>query len=606
MTARASRPPAGDGWPPRALRDYAFLADGERGALIGPDGAIVWLCVPRWDSPPVFAALLGGAGGYAVTPADPWYVWGGYYEPGTLIWHSRWVGAAVTECREALARPADPHCAVLLRQIQATEGRARVGVRLDLRGVPGPGRVRDLDRSAGCWSWRAGRRWFRLSGAPRARLAPGGQELVLTLSLKPGEQHDLVLEISDRKLPSSPPDPGLAWAATQAAWASAVPDCADLIAASDARQAYAVLTGLTASTGAMVAAATTSVPERLESVRNYDYRYAWIRDQCYTGLAVAAHGPHPLLTGAVRFITERVLADGPDLMPAYTVAGEALPGERTMAVRGYPGGSAARTGNRVTGQFQLDAFGEVLQLLAAAARLGVAGPDTWRAAQVTADAIGKRWSEPDAGVWELAPRNWAHSRLACVAGLRAIAQAARPPEGRPLARVGRNGAGQDAGRWSSLADQILASVRDSVHPSGRWQRAPGDPRADASLLLPVIRGAVPPDDPRARATVQAVTAELADDGFVYRFRHDDRPLHEAEGAFLLCGFWMALAAQAAGDEVAAVRWFERGRAACGPAGIYTEEYDVHQHQLRGNLPQAFVHAALLESAVRLSPGGKRR
>jgi GH15 family glucan-1,4-alpha-glucosidase len=362
-----------------------------------------------------------------------------------------------------------------------------------------------------------------------------------------------------------------------------------------------VLTGLTASTGAMVAAATTSVPERLESVRNYDYRYAWIRDQCYTGLAVAAHGPHPLMTGAVRFITERVLADGPDLMPAYTVTGEPLPGERTMAVRGYPGGSATRTGNRVVGQFQLDAFGEVLQLLAAAARLGLAGPDTWRAAQVAADAIGKRWSEEDAGVWELAPRNWAHSRLSCVAGLRALAQAAGPPEGRPLARGGRNGAGQDAGRWSSLADQILASLHDTVHPSGRWQRAPGDPRADASLLLPVIRGAVPADDPRARATIQAITAELADDGFVYRFRHDDRPLHEAEGAFLLCGFWMALAAQAAGDEIAAVRWFERNRAACGPAGIFTEEFDVHQHQLRGNLPQAFVHAALLESAVRLSP-----
>jgi len=600
VTARAGRRGAGGGWPPRALRDYAFLADGERGALIGPDGAIVWLCVPRWDSPPVFAALLGGAGGYAVTPADPWYVWGGYYEPGTLIWRSRWVGAAVTECREALARPADPHCAVLLRQVQAAEGHARVSVRLDLRGVPGRGRVRDLDRSAGLWSWRAGRRWFRLSGAARARLAPGGQELVLTLSLEPGGQHDLVLEISDRKLPGPPPDPGLAWAATQAAWASAVPDCADLIAASDARQAYAVLTGLTASTGAMVAAATTSVPERLESVRNYDYRYAWIRDQCYTGLAVAAHGPHPLLTGAVRFITDRVLADGPDLMPAYTVAGEPLPGERTMAVRGYPGASAARTGNRVHAQFQLDAFGEVLQLLAAAARLGVAGPDSWQAAQVAADAIGKRWAEPDSGVWELAPRNWAHSRLSCVAGLRAIAQAAAPPEGRPMARGGRTGAGPDAGRWSSLADQIQASLQDTVHPSGRWQRAPGDPRADASLLLPVIRGAVPPDDPRARATVQAVAAELADDGFVYRFRHDDRPLHQAEGAFLLCGFWMALAARAAGDEIAAVRWFERNRAACGPAGIFTEEYDVHQHQLRGNLPQAFVHAGLLECAIRLS------
>jgi GH15 family glucan-1,4-alpha-glucosidase len=315
------------------------------------------------------------------------------------------------------------------------------------------------------------------------------------------------------------------------------------------------------------------------------------------GLAVAAHGPHPLLDGTVRFITERVLADGPDLMPAYTVSGDPLPTERTMRVRGYPGGAAARTGNRVTGQFQLDAFGEVLQLLAAAARLGLAGPDTWRAARVAADAIGKRWAEPDAGVWELEPRRWAHSRLSCVAGLRAIAQAAGPGRG-------DGGAGPEPGQWSSLADLILASVHDSVHPSGRWQRAPGDPRADASLLLPVIRGAVPPDDPRARATIGEIAASLGDDGFIYRFRHDARPLRKAEGAFLLCGFWLAQVAQARGQDAEAAHWFERNRAACGPAGLYTEEYDVHQRQLRGNLPQAFVHAGMLETAVMLSGPAK--
>jgi GH15 family glucan-1,4-alpha-glucosidase len=345
----------------------------------------------------------------------------------------------------------------------------------------------------------------------------------------------------------------------------------------------------------MVAAATTSLPERLESFRNYDYRYAWIRDQCYTGLAVAAHGPHPLLDGAVAFITERVLADGPDLRPAYTASGEAIPGERDLRARGYPGGRA-RTGNRVRDQFQLDALGEVLQLLAAAARLDRAGPDNWRAAQAAAAAIEQRWNEPDAGLWELDSRHWAHSRLACVAGLRAVAAVA--PQS--ATEQGRG----EAGRWSSLADQIMASLKDCVHPTGRWQRAPGDERVDAALLLPVIRGAAGPDDPRARATVTAVMDDLADDGFVYRFRQDSRPLHQAEGAFLLCGLWMALAAHALGDEAGAGRWFERNRSACGPAGIYTEEYDVHQRQLRGNLPQAFVHAGVLECAVGLSgPAG---
>jgi hypothetical protein len=573
------------------LREYAFIADGERGAVLGPDGAITWMCVPRWDSPAVFASLTGGQGGYAVTPADPWHVWGGYYEPGPLIWHSRWVGDAVTECREALARPGDPHRAVLLRRVLALDGEAQVRVRLEPRGSFGRTPVRDLARSRGIWTGRCGPVRFRLSGAARARPDPEGQGLELMLRVRPGQQHDLVLELSDRPLPPGPPDPGVAWAGTEEAWSSAVPDCADLIAVSDARHAYAVLAGLTSASGALAAAATTSVPERLESVRNYDYRYAWIRDQCYAGLALAAHGPHPLLDGMVRFITDRVLADGPDLNPAYTVSGDRVPGERRLRLRGYPGG-AVRIGNRVRDQFQLDALGEALQLLAAAAQLDRASPDTWQAAEAAATAIGKRWADPDAGIWELAPRRWAHSRLACVTGLRAMAAAA----GRLPGPAGR----RQAGAWSSLADQIMASLGDVTHSSGRWQRAPDDERVDAALLLPVIRGATGPDDPRARATVEAVAAELGDDGFIYRFRHDTRPLHQAEGAFLLSGQWMAQAAHALGDEVAAARWFERGRAACGPAGIYTEEYDVHQRQLRGNLPQAFVHAAVLESAVRLS------
>jgi GH15 family glucan-1,4-alpha-glucosidase len=306
---------------------------------------------------------------------------------------------------------------------------------------------------------------------------------------------------------------------------------------------------------------------------------------------VAAHGPHPLLEGTVRFITERVLDDGPDLMPAYTAGGEAIPGERRIRVRGYPGGSP-RTGNWVNRQFQLDALGEVLQLLAAAARLDRLDQDGWRAAQTAVAAIEQRWTKPEAGLWELDDRHWTHSRLACVAGLRAIAATAGGAPGDQGSR--------QAAAWTGLADQIMASLADAVHPSGRWQRAPDDERVDAALLLPLIRGAADPADPRTAATIGAVAAGLTDDGFVYRFRHDARPLHEAEGAFLLCGLWMAQAAQARGDEVGAARWFERSRAACGPAGIYTEEYDVHQRQLRGNLPQAFVHAGVLETAARLS------
>ena len=336
----------------------------------------------------------------------------------------------------------------------------------------------------------------------------------------------------------------------------------------------------------MVAAATTSLPERLGGIRNYDYRYAWIRDQCYAGLAMAAHGADSKLAGTVGFITGRLLSDGPDLAPAYTVTGGRIPSEHQVRLPGYPG-AKPRTGNRVKTQFQLDCFGEVLQLLAAASRRDLLSADDWQAAELAVDAIEQRWQQPDAGIWELDNQLWTHSRLACVAGLRAIAE------------VGTHSKSQ-AARWSGLADSLLASLDDCVHPSGRWQRTPSDDRIDAALLLSFIRGAVGVDDPRSKATFEAVEQELTDDGFVYRFADGSRPAGRAEGAFLLCGFWMALAAHVRGDDVQAAHWFERSRSACGPAALYTEEYDTHQRQQRGNLPQAFVHAAMLESAVRLS------
>ncbi|MGH3216300.1 MAG: glycoside hydrolase family 15 protein [Trebonia sp.] len=577
---------------PRVLREYALVADGERGALIAPDGSVAWLCVPRWDSPAAFSGLLGGPGRYIVAPADPWHVWGGYYENGTLIWHNRWVGASAIECREALALPADPRRAVLLRRIEAVDGPAKVTVFLDVRGGYGRRRATSVERHGGIWTGRSGTTRFRWSGAAKARPVDGG--LRMTIELAEGAKHELVLEISDRDLPDEPPDAGRSWAATEEAWSRVAPDCSDLIAVADARHAYAVLHGLTSASGAMVAAATTSLPERLEGSRNYDYRYAWIRDQCYAGLAVAARGPHPLLTGAVRFVTERLLADGPDLMPGYTVSGQPIPEERQLrGLRGFPGGTA-RAGNWVCGQFQLDALGESLSLLAAAARHDMLDEEDWKAASVAAEAIGKRWGEPDAGIWELDNRRWAHSRLACVSGLRAIAAVAAAG---PTGGHGR----REAARWTALADAILASLGDCVHPSGRWQRAPDDERVDAALLVPMMRGGLPLDDPRNVATIEAVQRELAADGYVYRFRHDARPLDQAEGAFLLCGFWLALVEHARGHPVAAAHWFERNRGACGPAALYTEEFDVHQRQLRGNLPQAFVHAGVLECAVTLSP-----
>jgi alpha,alpha-trehalase len=574
---------------PHVLREYALIADGERGALVGPRGDICWMCFPRWHSDGCFATLIGGEGTYAVTPLSR-FVWGGYYEHG-LIWCDRWVtDEGTVECREALALPSSPHRAVILRQIRVCDGTARVRVTLDVRGAFGSERMSRLRRhDDGRWTARVGETrmtWLGGGDAERVSDGKGGKPLVAVVELAAGECHDLVLVLEDGGGDAGdapgPWDPDALWSATEAEWSARVPDLESSFAPRDARHAYAVLTGLTSAGGGMVAAATMSLPERARQGRNYDYRYVWIRDQCFAGQAVARAGPLPLLDDAVRFVTQRLLADGDRLVPAYTIDGDSVPDERALDLPGYPGG-ADIIGNWVNRQFQLDAFGEALVLFAEAAALDRLDADAWRAAEIAAAAIARRWHEPDGGIWELEPDAWTHSRLICATGLRRIS--AHQSEGR-------------AADWLALADAIVAdTARHAVHPDGYWQRSADDDRLDAALLLPAIRGGISPDDPRSLATLTAIAEQLTEDGYCYRYRPDARPLGESEGAFVLCGFLLALAYAQQGDAVRAAHWFERNRTACGPAGLLSEEFDVTQRQMRGNLPQAFVHAVLLHCAL---------
>src|SRR5689334_7869102 len=438
MTGRGSAPE----FPLHVLSEYALLADGERGVMVGPRGDFVWMCVPRWHSDAVFSTLIGGAGVYAVTPAEPSFVWGGYYEQDSLIWRSRWVTTAqVIECREALSMPGDPHTAVALRRILAVDGDTRVRVFLDPRAGFDRHRPSRISRQGDVWTARCGPLHLRWSGAGMAmRRSGGGLRAMITVPA--GGHHDLVLEISDRPLAEKPADPDQAWQATSAAWDQAVPKLSGTIADRDARHAYAVMRGLTSSDGGMAAAATMSLPERAKQGRNYDYRYAWIRDQCFSGQAVAAAGPYPLLDSATGFVTERILADGAQLKPAYTVSGDPVPDERRLDLPGYPGGSD-KVGNWVNKQFQLDSLGESLLMFAGAARAGRLGDDAHQAARVAARVIARRWREPDAGIWELDEQQWTHSKLICVAGLRYYA---------------RTVPGPDTGDWEALAEHIVTDT----------------------------------------------------------------------------------------------------------------------------------------------------
>ncbi len=586
-TASSKEGPRGPS--PSVLRDYALIADGERGALIDQNGHLMWLCFPRWPDPALFAGLMGSGGVYQIAPKGR-SVSGGYYEDGTLIWNSRWItDQGALETREALVYPGDEHRAIILRRVRAVDGPQVVKVVLQPSydyGRAAPGRWTKED---GAWTCRAATVSVRFVGAPDAVVTkdPSRKEaLSLEMVLEHGQNHDLVLELSDDSGNDStpPPDADQCWERTERAWKEAVPQCTSTSAPRDARLAFAVLRGMTCSRGGAVAAVTTSLPERAESSRNYDYRYCWIRDNCYVGHAGASiEGAETILDDSVRWVTERLVSDGPDTSPAYMYSGDPVPAEAHMGLPGYPGGSDI-VGNKVGEQFQLDLFGEALLLLARAASKDRLDAEGWRAAKIAFEAIDQHWHEPEAGIWEVSPGIWTHSRLICAAGLRAICSAGAP------------------GSWTapalSLADRLLSEAdRTGLHASGRWQRAPDDDRVDASLLLAEIRGAVPPRDPRSIATRWAVREELSEDGYIYRYQISGKPLGEAEGAFLICNFWMALACTAAGEEAEAIRWFERARAACGSPGLFSEEYDVAQRQLRGNLPQAFVHALLIEASA---------
>jgi alpha,alpha-trehalase len=571
---------------PHALRSYAFIADGERGALVGPDGGMVWLPFPRWHDDPLFDSLLGGSGFYQVHPRGP-SVWGGRYEGGGLIWRNRWVlrGGAIIECRDALAMPADPSRAVLLRRLEHVAGaEIETAVRLQpARGVQGR-RLEDVHRDGAAVQARAGDVWLRWSGL---RLAEDDGDWVEgSLRLAEGAAHDFVLELSRTPLRHAAPDAQRLWEQTEKAWQQRVPELLTA-APRDARHAVAVLAGLTSQSGGLVAAATTSLPERVDAGRNYDYRYAWIRDQSYAGQAAAAAGIDALLEGWVGFVRDRLLEDGARLHPVYRVDGEAVEEQHEVGLPGYPGGGCAVFGNRARDQFQLDCFGEALLLFAAAGDRDRLGSEEWRAVEAATQAIEQRWQEPDFGVWETEPRQWTHSKLICASGLVQIARHAAAAEGR---------------RWHELGQRILGeTARTSLHRSGRWQRAADDEGVDASLLLPQVRGLLDAADTRSQATRRAVIDELIEDGHVYRHAR----ARDEEGAFLLCNYWLALADLRAGDAVGAARRFERARAACGPAGLFAEEYEVEQRQLRGNLPQAFVHALLLETAVRMAARSER-
>jgi GH15 family glucan-1,4-alpha-glucosidase len=584
----------------RAIEDYALIGDTATAALVARDGSIDWLCLPRFDGAACFAALLGTPehGRWLLAPAAAAATARRRYVPGTVVLETDWETAdgavTVVDCM-----PVTEHERVdVVRLVRGQRG--RVAMRMDLVVRFDYGHVVP-------WVRRLGDALVALAGPDALELrtpAPHHGENFHTVAefvVGAGETVPFVLTWHPSYHPAPPPlDPETAVEATlrwwhawctrtryEGAWPEAV------------ERSVLTLKALTsAETGGIVAAPTTSLPEDPGGVRNWDYRFCWLRDATFTLYALLLTG-HTEEACAWREWLLRAAAGHPqDLRLLYGIAGERrLPELELPWLPGFAGSRPVRTGNAASVQFQLDVYGEVLDLLHSARRHGIdPEPESWRLVTVLLDVLESRWQEPDEGIWEVRGprRHFTHSKvMAWVAFDRAVKAVERYPE-----------CGGPVERWRALRDAVHADVcRRGWNPErNAFVQTYGATDLDASLLMMPLVGFLPATEPRMRATVAAIERELTEDGFVLRYRTTGSVdgLPGAEGTFLACSFWLAdnLAMQGRLEEARAL--FERLLAVRNDVGLLAEEYDPHGRRLLGNFPQALSHIALINTAENLS------
>jgi GH15 family glucan-1,4-alpha-glucosidase len=401
---------------------------------------------------------------------------------------------------------------------------------------------------------------------------------------------------------SAPPsiDPYLALTGALAFWRQWSHRCPDVGPWTEAvKRSLITLKALTyAPTGGMVAAATTSLPERLGGVRNWDYRYCWLRDATFTLLAFMQLGYHDEARAWRDWLIRAVAGSPRQIQIMYGVGGERwLPEMSVPWLSGYEDSGPVRIGNAAHAQLQLDVFGEIADAMFQALKSGMQPPERARALRpVVLDYLATAWREPDEGIWEVrgAPQHFVHSKvMAWVAFDRAAHE---------LEAQAYNEPGQ---RWRAIADEIRAEVceRGFDRNLGSFVQAYGSKRLDASLLLIPLVGFLPATDPRVRGTLRAIEEKLLIDGeFVLRYEPDNPAdgLPAGEGAFLACSFWLVDNYILQGRHAEARRLFDRLLSCCNDIGLLSEEFDPTTGRMLGNFPQAFSHVGLINSALNLS------
>jgi GH15 family glucan-1,4-alpha-glucosidase len=609
----STSPTGGSAFPP--IGDYAFLSDCESNCLIAPSGAVEWMCVPRPDSSSVFAAILDrGAGSFRFGPYDEMVPAARRYLPGSLMLETTWqtrTGWMIV--RDALCMgpwhnlserskthrrsPTDfdaEHC--LLRTVKCVSGTVELAFTCDP--------MFDYGSKEPTWEYEG-------TGYGQMVASAAGEDikLRLTTDLRPGlerrsvtartrmvegDEHFVALSWSPLPAPMTFQEASERMARTSEHWRQWITegDFPDHRWRSYLQRSALTLKGLTyAPTGALIAAPTTSLPETPHGERNWDYRYAWVRDSTFALWGLYTLGFDREADDFFYFIGDA--ARGHDLQVMYGMGGERDLAERTLPhLSGYDGACPVRVGNGAYNQKQHDMWGAVLDsvLLHARSRSRLQ-ESMWPVLMQQVEAAAAHWEEPDRGIWEVRgdPQHFTTSKMMCWVALDRGARLARLFEKPDYAE-----------KWQALADQIHSDICSrGVDERGVFVQHYGSTSLDASLLLMPLLRFLPPEDKRIQATVLAIADELTEDGLVLRYRTDetDDGLHGHEGTFTICSFWLVSALVEIGELDRARRLCERLLSLASPLELYAEELDPRTGRHLGNFPQAFTHLALVNAVM---------
>jgi alpha,alpha-trehalase len=616
LTARSYASSMGSPFPP--IADYGFLSDCHTGALLASDGSIEWMCLPHFDSPSVFGAMLDrGAGSWRVGPYGLYVPAGRRYLPGTNMIETTWMtpqgwlrvvdALTIGEWHDSKhgsshTRPPTDFDAdhLLVRMMECIQGHVQLEVvcepMLDYGATPARWAVADVGEDGGyALDASGGVAPFRLFSDTRMGIE--GNRVHGRHTMAEGERRFCALSWTEELAgPRTAEQAAEYLERTSHFWRTWLAEGSypDHPWRFHLQRSALALKGLTfMPTGALVAAPTTSLPETPKGERNWDYRYCWMRDASFTLWALHALDLDWEADDFVQYVADVPRNEDGSLQIMYGITGVKELVESTLEhLKGYEGARPVRIGNGAYDQRQNDVYGAVLDSVYLHAKRRDHIPERlWPVLCDQVECAARAWKEPDQGIWEARgePRHYVSSKLMCWV---AMDRGARLAE--------RRGEQELCERWQSLADEIRADILDhGVDQRGVFRQHYGTDALDASnLLIPLVRF-LDPEDERVRATVAAIREELTENGLVLRYRTEetDDGQHGEEGTFLICSFWLVSALSEIGEHREAEHLCERLLSYASPLHLYAEELEASSGRHLGNYPQAFTHLALINAVT---------